>query len=310
MRKLILKLIMLLVIALGLFMIPEYLSMKASTVDVATKITNSEDFNEATGGIASICPSIERARDKDDANVLVIGDSIAGQMFNGLDDPACGIKVCCTNAAINITGQYMIAMEFLDSHPEATDIWLYMHPLTLIRDYDLEMCYFYGVMPFVNSGSIHYLDDVTIKEMSSVYGSYALNREFVLLIDKSPLNRKLFFGYLRINGKEFDRLNVYETSSMYIEKLAMECQLRGVNFHFYSSPSTEYFRNRIEETRSDFEKSHLSEMYPTFLDDIYYFPTEWSEDMTHFGGDYANRETYDGVINEAYDEIFMDFKEG
>ncbi len=286
-------------------MVPEYLSLNASTVDIGARITNSEDFKEATGGISSICPVIDKARVADNVNVLVIGDSIAGQMFNDLDDPSAGIKVCCTNAAINITGQYMIAMEFLDSHPDATDIWLYMHPLTMIRDYDLEMCYFYGVMPFVNSDSMHYLDDVTIKEMSSVYGSYALNKEFVSLIDKSSLNRKLFFGYLRNNGKEFERLNVYETSSMYIERLARECEERGVNFHFYASPSTEYFRDRIEGTRTDFESSHLYEMYPDYLDDVYYFPTEWSEDMTHFGGEYASRETYDMIIDEAYDEFFM-----
>ncbi len=46
-------------------------------------------------------------------------------------------------------------------------------------------------------------------------------------------------------------------------------------------------------------------LYPDYLDSIYYFPNEWSGDMTHFSTEYANREVYDRVMDEAYDEIFV-----
>ena len=84
------------------------------------------------------------------------------------------------------------------------------------------------------------------------------------------------------------------------------CEERRVEFHLSPCPSTEYFRDKIEETRDDFIKSPLYDMYPDYLDDVYYFPTEWSDDLSHFGERYANRETYIEVVKNAYEESCLD----
>ena len=44
----------------------------------------------------------------------------------------------------------------------------------------------------------------------------------------------------------------------------------------------------------------LYEVYPDYLDSVYFFPTEWSDDYTHFGEEYANGEIYRSVIKNAY----------
>ncbi len=287
----------------GLFMVPELLSLDDGTKALSAKLTNSEDFLEMNTGIRSICPVIERAGAEDGATVLIIGDSIAGQLFNRLGDNDNGVTVCCANAAINITGQYMLAKTFLDSHPEATDIWLFMHPLTLTRTYDMNLGYGYSVMPFVETGLIDELDSNTIDQMASVYGRIALSREAVDLIERSPLNRKLFLNYIMMHNEEYHQSNAYEISEQYILKLRDLCDERGVAFHFYSSPSTEYYRESNEDTRADFEMTALYELYPDYLDSIYYFPTEWSEDMTHFGYEYASEDVYDEVIRDAYEDF-------
>ncbi len=306
MKKLIIKSIIMALIVTGIVAGVEMLSMYPHTKDVMTEITNSEEYAGEESGTADIVSIIQKAKEADDTTALVIGDSIARQMLTGLQEKCPGVKIDCANAAVNISGQYMLAAEYLNTHPKATDIWLFAHPLTLTRTYDLELGYGYAVMPFAMEGSLKYLDDETIDQMASVYGRAALNGTVAGLINRSTMNRKLFSTYIRMNSSEYEQGNSYEIASHYLIKLKQLCDEKGVTLHFYSSPSTEYYRDKIEETRSDFEASEFSKVFPDYLDSIYYFPTEWSGDYSHFGGDYADRRTYDFVLSEAYDEFFTE----
>lgn len=305
MKKLIIKILILCLAVLGFLFIIEELSCNDDTKEAMARLTNSEDYLEQGSGAASILPIIGSAGMEDGKRVLVLGDSIAGQMFSGLAEEYPDVRIACANAAINISGQYMLASVFLDSHPDATDIWLYAHPLTLVRGYDLELGYGYAVMPFAIAGSLKYLDDRTMEEMRFVYGSLSMNPDVASFIDASPLNRKIFLSYIRMHNEPYVQENDYEIASRCIIRLKELCESRGVTFHFYSSPSTEYYRDKIEETRSDYELSDMYALYPDYLDSIYYFPNEWSGDMTHFSTEYANREVYDMVMDEAYDDIFV-----
>ena len=300
MRKLIYKICIYAGFVCLLLVCLEYLSMAPQTKATIARVSNSEDYLSQGSGTSDIIPIIQSAKEEDDRNVLVIGDSIARQMFTSLlaDEPQ--VKVACANAAINITGQYMIAMEYLESHPEAEEIWLFAHPLTLTRTYDLDLGYGYAVMPFAIEGSLKYLDDVTLDQMASVYGRLALNGKISSLVDASPLNRKMFLSYIRMHNTAYVQEGVYDIAAQYILRLKAECEARGVDFHFYSSPSTEYYRDKISETKEDYVNSPLYDVYPDYLDSVYYFPTEWSDDYTHFGEGYANVEVYRGVIEEAY----------
>lgn len=305
MMKLVRKIILFLIIFVVVFFTLEYLSINYQTKDIIARLTNSLDYSGEENGTADIVSIIRDAKNTDGTTVLVIGDSVARQMFSGLQDESTGLKIDCANAAVNISGQYMLAVTWLNSHPEATDVWMFAHPLTLDRGYDLELGYAYAVMPFAMEGILNELDDETLDQMASVYGRFALDPKVASLINSSPMNRKIFFSYIRMHNEEYVQSNAYEIASLYILKLSNICEERGVEFHFYSSPSTEYYREKIEETRPDFEDSPLSLIYPDYLDSIYYFPTEWSNDCTHFGGEYASRETYDMVIEEAYQEFFV-----
>ena len=305
MKKLILKISILLVFVGCVLAVLEYFSIREDTKAVIAGLTNSEDYLTQGSGTVEITPIIDSVSIADGTTVLVLGDSIARQLFTGMSDEYPELKIACANAAINISGQYMLAAKYLDTHPEATDIWLYAHPLTLVRGYDLELGYGYAVMPFAIDGCLGFLDDKTVDEMSSVYGRLSLNPDVAFYIDASPLNRKLFLSYIRMYNEEYIQDNDYEIAFRCILRLKELCESKGVAFHFYSSPSTEYYREKIEETRYDYEMSGLYDIYPGYLDDVYYFPNEWSGDMTHFSEEYAVREVYDSVIDQAYEECFL-----
>lgn len=306
MKKLVIKILIMLMFVCGLLMVLEYFSIDPKTKEVIARLTNSEDYLSQGSGTDDIIPIIQSVKEADSTTVLVLGDSIARQIFPEFSCDLPDTKIACVNAAIDITGQYMLAEEYLNSHPYATDIWLYVHPLSMTRTFDLDLGYGYAVMPFAIEGSIQYLDDSTLNQMASVYGRFALCNTVASLVDSSPLNRKIYMSYIRMHHTEYAQSNAYEISSLYIEKFRSLCEERGVDFHLSPCPSTEFFRDRIEETRDDFMNSPLYDMYPDYLDEVYYFPTEWSDDLSHFGERYANRETYVEVVRNAYEESCLD----
>jgi len=305
MKRLFGKIFILLLAVLCFLLVVDYLSINSRTKEVVARLTNSTDYIDQGSGTEEITPIIQYVRQNEHSHVLIIGDSIARQMFTILKDENPDVTVACANAAINITGQYMLAMEYLSTHEGATDVYMIVHPLTMTRTFDLDLGYGYAVMPFAIEGSIKYLDDETVDQMASVYGRLSLNASVADLIDSSPLNRKMFMSYIRMHNTEYVQSNAYEISAHYIMKLMDECEKRGAIFHIYPSPSTEYFRDRIEETREDYMNSPLGELYPDYLDEVYYFPTEWSDDLTHFGEEYANLSTYVEVIKKAYDDPYL-----
>ncbi len=309
MKKLFLKLTILLLAVCAFLGIIEYFSLNPGTKETVALLTNSDDFLELTKGNTDIRGIILSTRADDGTTVLVIGDSISRQMFSQFAEDMPKVHIACANAAINITGQYMLAMEYLDTHPATTDVWLYAHPLTITATFNLNTGYVYGVIPFAQEGSLRYLDDEMMDKMASVYGRWTMSERVASLINDSPVNSKFFFSYLNLHRSEYEQANAYEISSEMILKLREVCEERGIRFHFYSSPSTEFYREKIEETREDYMASPLYELYPDYLDGIYYFPSEWSDDLTHFGAEYANRETYEYVIENAYPESVLCYNE-
>jgi hypothetical protein len=79
MKKLIAKLTILIFLLLILVGVVEFLSLNPATKEKIAVLTNSEDFLE--GDTSDVDQVILSAREDDGSKVLVLGDSIARQMF-------------------------------------------------------------------------------------------------------------------------------------------------------------------------------------------------------------------------------------
>ena len=54
-----------------------------------------------------------------------------------------------------------------------------------------------------------------------------------------------------------------------------------------------------------FRGTWISSRYPDYMNDILYYPSEWSEDMSHFGGEYAERDKLNETIERAYEKTVL-----
>jgi len=304
MKKLLSRGIVILIIILGILVGFDCLTFNEGFAMKTAKLTNSEEYlNPGVGsGIPEISQYIEGVRNKDGSTILVIGDSLSRQLFSTKRGKIEGVSIQTANAAINITGQYMLACEYLENHPNATDIWLFQHPMTIRRTFDTDLGYPYAVMPFAYNNMLGYLDKNTTDAMASVYGRPFLSSSIVKLVYESPLNRKMYLGYVNVYAKAYEQSNGYEMAEQYISKLYELCKARNVSLHFLSSPSTEYYRKEIEACVDEYRTSKLYDLFPDYYDSIIYFPTELTDDWTHFSGDYQNWDNYATFLDRLLPE--------
>lgn len=275
-----------------------FLSVKEPTRTIFAGWTESETFMDSN----EMLPYFERAVKQDGTTQLVIGDSICRQMFSGLSEYNPQTSILATNAALMITGQYLLAEEYLKSHPEATDVFLVMHPLTITRTFDTEWGYRYAAMTYVETDTLRFLDENTVEAMESVYGSFFMRKNVVRLIEDSPVCRKLYLSYINFNGEDYVQDSFFEIADQYIKKLYDLCEENGAELHLYSSPVSEYYREQMEELSVEYGETWMSSQYPDYFDDILYYPSEWTEDMSHFSGEYAERGRLNEIIERAYEE--------
>lgn len=208
-------------------------------------------------------------------------------------------------APFMITGQYLLAEEYLKYHPEATDIFLVMHPVALTRTFDMQWSYRYGVMTYAEADAMERLDENTRDVMASVYGNIFIKKEIVQLIEDSPILRKLFLNYIILNRESYVQNSSFEIADQYVKKLYVLCEQKGVTLHLYPAPVSEFFRERVSALAQEYDKTWMSEKFPDYFNDILYYPNEWSKDTSHFGGKYEEPEMLKEIIKRAYEDTAL-----
>lgn len=301
MKKLFLKGLLFYIIILSVVACFIYFSTKEPTRSVIARWTNSEDFMAGSGLLSHFA----RAREANDSTVLIIGDSIANQLFWGLQVNNPKTDILTSNAALMITGQFLLAEEYIKNHPDATDIFLVIHPLPLTRTFDTEWGYRYGVMTYVETDTIDNLDKNTIDAMASVYGTFFMRKNIVRLIEDSPICRKLYLSYIDLNREDYVQESPFEIADQYVKKLYDLCRINQVELHVYPSPVSEYFRNQVTELSEEYGNTWMSTIFPDYFSQIMFFPDAWSEDLSHFSGEYAEREQLNEIIMQAYGQTAL-----
>lgn len=275
-----------------------FLSTKEPARTTIAEWTNSRDFMDRN----EMLSFFDRGREQDGTTRLIIGDSICRQMLSGLSEYNPQTSILAANAALMITGQYLLAEQYIRNHPDTSDVFLIMHPLTIVRTFDTEWGYRYAAMTYVETDTLPLLDKNTVEAMESVYGAFFLQKSVVRLIEDSPLCRKLYLSYINFRGDDYVQSSSFEIADQYIKKLYELCEKNGVKLHFYSSPVSEYYREQMTELSEEYRQTWMYSQYPEYMNEILYYPSEWSEDFSHFSGEYAERDKLNEVIERAYGE--------
>ena len=312
MRKFYLNVLLFIIVLFSVLIFVDFLSMCEPTRTILAELTDSTEYIAQDRGPDEIKPYLERTHYPDGTTKLIIGDSVCRQLFSHLQSRNTHIAMLGSNAGLTAAGQYIMAKEYLEHHPDTTDVFLLMLPKSLVRTFDTNWGYLYVVMPFVETDTLKYLDQETIDCLGDVYGKPFLNPAVVQFIDRSPINRKLYLNMLKEHSDGYIPSNQFELADQYVYKIYTMCKERNVTFHLYPCPVSEASAEKVQALRSDFEKSKIREINPDYLDMVTYYPAEQARDGTHFTGKYANDDYYDRLIKDIYagtelcDMLFFD----
>lgn len=264
------------------------------------RLTNSMSYVQVNTGPSEILPFIEKARTPDSATKLIVGDSVCRQLFNGLEKYNPEICICGTNAAISTCGQYVLISEYLRTHQNVTDVFLIMSPGSLASELNTEWSYPYAVMPFAESGTLHLMHQKTLQQMRQRFGSLFLKDSIVNLIDRSPMNRKL---YLNLQ-QQLDRTQgepLFSMADLYIPLLYDMCKNSGIAFHLLPTPQAAIDNENTPSTmETAYYTTKTSQLFPDFYSQICTYPKEMFHDGVHFSGEYAQQEELNKRITEMY----------
>lgn len=278
----------------------DYLSMREPFRSSLAYLTNSYDLITVNVGPDEIKPYINKVQTADNTTKLIIGDSVCHQMFNELQKYNSDISIVGSNAAITMTGQYILAEEYIKYHPDATDIYLIVLPDSLASTFNTTYGYQYAVMPFVETETLALLDNTTIEHMESVYGKFFMKPSVVNAIDKSGINRKLYLNFLKDHRNSYQPENRFQIAEQYIGKIYDLCASNHINLHLYAGPVSDAKTASVENMREEFKSTILYDYFPDYLENIHYYPDQQFRDSIHFGGDYANQECYNQKIAEMF----------
>lgn len=114
---------------------------------------------------AEVHTALRRSRSDHPARVLVLGDSVAGQMFNHRNQTP-GRRHLLTNQAISLVGQYLLARRALPHTPGVKEIHLILHPHSLRNDLDDALTFNYFCKPFYARANLPHLSPLVRQRLA------------------------------------------------------------------------------------------------------------------------------------------------
>lgn len=266
----------------GLLVLICVLSTVPACKPAIAALTDTKDYMENIP-MAEISPALEQVTAQPEAKKLIIGDSVCARVFNHYAAYNPNYCVVGTNRGIVMSGQYILGSLFLETHPEATDVYLVLTTNSMITEYETAYGYQYAVQPFLADGNLSRLDDITLKKMQQTYGKFVTNKEMVNFVDSSPILKKAYLNLLNEYNPIFVQPEIPDTVERYIVKLDRLCKEYGVTLHLIPAPIAEGDdRRKIEAAiEASYITTEVYELFPDYYENLRYYPQDLFEDGIH-----------------------------
>lgn len=262
------------------------------------EITNSSSFQDYW--MAQTTSSMEILHGNPNADKAILGDSVMGTFLGYLREENPDWCIAKGNASFLLIGQYAMLNEFLDTHPNATEVYLLLRPLSLGEHLNGTYSYQFVVRPLVNGQYKKYLSTNTIYEIEKKFTPIALSIQFEKMFEKSCLVRKLYLNYINDPYYSAERTLSAEAEE-YLKLMFEMCDKHHVNLTLLACPMADTPENRqAEDTlKTACERAGILEKMPFYFDSLLYYPPELFYDGVHF----SDPVSYRAEVFRHYQEV-------
>lgn len=299
MKQFLLRLAAFVLAALVLFAGVLVLSARQPFSEIFAKLTDSTDYSASAS--EEIGAHIANVQADDGATALILGDSVCWQVFDPFSLCNTAYRIDGSNRAVTLAGQYLLAKSFLDSHPDATDVYLIITPDSFSAGFDAGYGYQYAAAPFAAAGLLDGLDETTRAELNAAYGAPFLTGTFARWADASPLVKKLYLNALEMLPAKESEGALPAMAARNLQNLAALCEERGAAFHLLCAPlaDSEPRRTSMAALEQAFRDAGLYDSYSTYFTQTpWYDSALFGEDGVHFDNATADMDFYAQVVGD------------
>lgn len=280
-------------------------------------LSNSEDFtrSEEEAKIKSIA---DAKNPNNGYTKLLAGDSVCWMLFTRLQEYNDDYLIAAASRPFTIAGQYVVVKEFIENHPDATDVYLMLSKDDWQAVLDVQCGYQNVAVPIKETDTWDDLDANTKEELQQLFGDFLLRPQVVTTYDYSNMNRKIVLNGVRMYHEKVLHEDVsaqYEETKdefspiakQYFEKIIQICEENGVALHLLHDPQadTEENHNKLEVEKKMFEEAGYAEIASDYLTKVMWCPEEQFYDGIHFGGTEAEQD----VVIQKYVEFLNEMSD-
>ena len=222
--------------------------------------------------------SILKSKTKKQVKKLLLGDSVAKQLYDNYEYNDSIYSLCC-NQAVTMAGHYFLLNNFLETNKDQLpeEIIMMYFPFSLVNNVDM-YAYNYLLKPFYNDEYKKLMDDYLLEQIKKIPFYYISQFPFIKTSNYSPEY------YL-----EYEKEGLFSTvSKIYLEKIVQLCNEKNVAFRFEPAPIKEGNKETVEYYKQI--KTNLpdigSEMLDYYFENIRYFEDSLFRDFGHFKREY------------------------
>ncbi len=230
-------------------------------------------------------------------DIVVVGDSVAHQIFKPFDDVKDDFFDLTTNQAVSMAGQYILIMNIINKNSDVIkEINLVYHPRSFSNNLDQIWTFNYFVKPFFNLNNIKYFSQSVLKKLDNIKLYKIAILPMIKVIPDFPS-----FDYSKFmkNSNE-NTAYLSEISIEYLKKIKNECKNRNIEFNVISAPLNIESIDDYAYMKQQISENGLDGIFHNYFDNMIIYEKDVFLDPFHFKKDYLikNRQLIiDSLIN-------------
>lgn len=236
---------------------------------------------------------INKSKIQRDAEILVLGDSVADQLFQS-NESSKNINSLACSYAISTIGAYILLENYIKSNPDVKTCVYVMTPFSFDNDLDLPYTYNYFIKPFYSKENQKYFDTLAHQHIDKIPFYSLAHTPFLMVSNWSP-NLKP-----RIESGEF----LTDISITYLRKIKDACRRNSIAFHIISPPISKSNFEKLQSMKRNIP-ADLQICFNGYFDNIEILGDSLFYDHVHlrrpdhFATDFRHRIQSISTTNEA-----------
>jgi hypothetical protein len=190
------------------------------------------------------------------AKVLLIGDSVADQLYQSSDSTQDINSLACSYA-ISTIGSYILLENYIEKNPDVRACVYVMTPFSFDNDLDLPYTYNYFLKPFYNKDNKKFFDTLVEQHIYKIPFYTIAQTPFALVSNWSPELEP------RNETGEF----LTDISITYLRKIKEACSRQNIGFYIFSPPISSYNYQKLLSMKRNIPPD-LESHFSHYFDDI------------------------------------------